>query len=306
MEVATREKVLRTLQFDIQSINEETRTFTAVASDASLDRHEESIDQSGWVLDNYLKNPVVLYGHDYFDPPVAKTLNIGVDNQGRLLFSMQWATADEYEFADTVYKLYKGGYMRAFSVGFIPLEMEGMTYTKMELLEISAVTVPSNPNALALAYKEGVIGESERKKMIATHKNILKSLTEVEVKEQSDDKHKEFEMSPEALEAVKELRETVKSLADVMAEVKDALVQNGDKVEEKDNVVDRDAEDKNEDADTENDAENEEEAGDKSSDENEDGGAQDDSEIEVSDEDAQKIVDAAVEEALKEAKGQVD
>jgi len=45
-----------------------------------------------------------------------------------------------------------------FSVGFIPVEYEpnehgGLTYKRQELLEISAVTVPANPEALMLAYK---------------------------------------------------------------------------------------------------------------------------------------------------------
>jgi hypothetical protein len=37
--------------------------------------------------------------------------------------------------------------------GFIPTEMDGWTYTKQELLEVSLVNVPANPEAMMLAYK---------------------------------------------------------------------------------------------------------------------------------------------------------
>ena len=75
---------------------------------------------------------------------------------------------DDYEFDDAVYNSYKKRFMRAFSVGFLPLEYEerdrdemteeerqragwwgGMNFIKQELLEISAVPIPMHPEALA-------------------------------------------------------------------------------------------------------------------------------------------------------------
>ena len=65
-----------------------------------------------------------------------------------------------------LYRLVNTGYLKAESVGFIPKKWEDgdggektprRIYTKQELLEISIVPIPSNPNALMNAVKEGVI-----------------------------------------------------------------------------------------------------------------------------------------------------
>ncbi len=175
----TLQKMLQTLTFDIKSFDDETRSFLAVASDESIDRQGEAIAQDGWDLENYKKNPVVLWGHDYSQPPIGKTLEIGTMN-GKLMFRPSFASAEEYSFADTIWKLYRNGFMKAFSVGFIPKEMEGDTFTSQELLEISAVTVPANANALALAYKEGTIDNKERKDLIGHLKAQIKTLESLE------------------------------------------------------------------------------------------------------------------------------
>lgn len=210
-------KQLTTLRFEIKSIDEEERTFVAVASDASVDRHGEVIEQDGWDLTPFKGNPVVPWGHKYDEPPVAVATEIGVVD-GKLMFKPKFATADEYPFADTIWKLYKGGYLRAFSVGFIPKEMEGDTFIKQELLEISAVTVPSNPNALVLAYKEGVIDDSERKSLIGHMKAAVKSLTDADVNKDNTNKSEELDM-----EKLEELQNDVRELKTGLEEIKSGL-----------------------------------------------------------------------------------
>jgi len=67
--------------------------------------------------------------------------------------------------AKVAYGLYKGGFLSAVSVGFIPLQWENGTkeagyrrkYTEQELVEVSAVSIPANPNALALGVKSGAV-----------------------------------------------------------------------------------------------------------------------------------------------------
>lgn len=154
----------------------EDRVLAFVGSTACEDRHEESIDQRGWKLENYKKNPIFLWAHDYSSPPIGKALDVRVEDD-QLLFKIQFATAAEYPFADTIYNLYKGGYLHATSVGFIPLawiddtteeDSQGYpkrTFIKQELLELSAVPVPSNPEALALAKAAGVITTRELAKV---------------------------------------------------------------------------------------------------------------------------------------------
>ena len=151
--------VHKVMDFEVNRADEETRTFWAVASSPTVDRQGDLVEPDGWDFANFLKNPVIPWAHDYASPPVARALAVKVD-QGRLLFQAQFPTAEEYAFADTIYRLYKGGYLRAFSVGFAPLESEvathrvngraltGTRYLRQELYEISCVTLPANPEAL--------------------------------------------------------------------------------------------------------------------------------------------------------------
>jgi len=71
--------------------------------------------------------------------------------------------------ARIAYGLYKGRFLNAVSVGFIPLRWENgdekstfqRRYIEQELLEVSAVGIPANPNALQLALKEGAIDKAD-------------------------------------------------------------------------------------------------------------------------------------------------
>lgn len=151
--------VHKIMDCQLSGIDEQARTFWAVASTEKIDRQGDLIDAAGWDFSNFRQNPVIAWAHDYSQPPVAKALELRVDD-GRLLFLAQFPTAEEYAFADTIWRLYKGGYMRAFSVGFAPLDsrlesrmidgraVTGNHYLKQELYEISCVTLPANPDAL--------------------------------------------------------------------------------------------------------------------------------------------------------------
>ncbi|MBI5522920.1 MAG: HK97 family phage prohead protease [Desulfarculus sp.] len=159
--------VHKILDFEVSQVDEAARTFWAVASTGGVDRQGDLIESAGWQVDNFLKNPVIPWAHDYAAPPVAKALAVRVQGD-KLLFQAQFPTAQEYAFADTIYKLYRGGYLRAFSVGFAPLEsrvvvhqVEGRAHTgnhylKQELYEISCVTLPANPQALAQLALKGL------------------------------------------------------------------------------------------------------------------------------------------------------
>lgn len=133
----------------------------ATISTCTVDRDGEVILPSAWEkrLDSYLSNPVVLWAHSHFDPPVGKMVDYEITDKAFRAVT-QFAT-EEYDFARLVYSLYKGGYLNAFSVGFIPYastdekedeNQTGVTYTDVELIEYSAVPVPSNREALIEIY----------------------------------------------------------------------------------------------------------------------------------------------------------
>ena len=151
---------------ELKQFDDETRSFTAVGSTGNPDRVEDIIDQNGWVLDNFEKNPVGMWAHNYSMLPIFMISDVEIKPRAKkLLFR---ANFDDYEFADNVYNSYKKKFMRAFSVGFLPLKYSerdrdemsdeerqragwwgGMYFEKQELLEISAVPIPMHPEALA-------------------------------------------------------------------------------------------------------------------------------------------------------------
>jgi uncharacterized protein len=143
-----------------QTLNEQTRTLTVVASTEVIDRYGDIVRIAGMNCDNYLKNPVVLWVHDSDSLPVGKCVNLQKTTGAtpQLLITIQFATADENPEADKVFKSYKGGFLSAVSIGFLPKAYEmrledgvpaGFDFTSSELLELSCVPVPANPQALA-------------------------------------------------------------------------------------------------------------------------------------------------------------
>ncbi|GEM_PF-6910892 len=128
--------------------------YRIIASTADVDRDNEIILPTAFAnLADYLaKNPVILFGHDHFSrPPIGKAVAGEIGEKG-LILDIQFA---DTPFAREIEELYKGGFMNAFSVGFIPIDWEvdkdgNRIFTKVELLEVSAVPVPSNRAAVIL------------------------------------------------------------------------------------------------------------------------------------------------------------
>lgn len=132
------------------------KEYQVVASTNSIDRQGDSIDQTGWKIDNYMKNPVMLWAHDYSDLPVAKCINLSFDNSDQMVASFEFAPEDANPKAAQIQKLYDEGFLNAVSVGFIPNKRSGNIITEAELLEISFVPVPANQDALRLAMEKGL------------------------------------------------------------------------------------------------------------------------------------------------------
>lgn len=165
------ELIRKDIDFEIKAVGDpDERTLEFIGSTADVDRYGDVIEVEGWELKNYTKNPVFLWAHDYREPPVGKAVKVEKADNG-LMFQIKFPTAEEYAFADTVYKLYLGGYLQATSVGFRDLEREpildkdgrqtGFRYKKQELYELSAVPVPANPQAIMMAVQKGIITERE-------------------------------------------------------------------------------------------------------------------------------------------------
>lgn len=138
--------------------------YTIIASTNELDRDNEIVDPGAFKesLTPYLeKNPVILWAHDYRKPPIAKATG-GAISESDLRLDIEWAPTPE---AKEIKSLYDGGFLNAFSIGFLPTKdgvqqsPEGISiFTKAELLEVSAVPIPANRGATIIrnALKNGV------------------------------------------------------------------------------------------------------------------------------------------------------
>lgn len=147
------------------AVNDEKRTIDFTISTEDIDRYGDIVKADGWKLDNYKQNPVVLWGHMSWQPPIGKAIAISA-GAGALRATAQFATKEVNPLAETVYQLIKMGALRATSVGFLPIAMSwtedknigraGYDITEAELLEFSVVSVPANPYALVAAEKSGL------------------------------------------------------------------------------------------------------------------------------------------------------
>jgi len=160
------------LNSKIKEVNEEENSIRFIFSTDDDDRQGESVDQKGWNLKEFLKNPVVLFAHDHYQPAIGQVTEIGYEN-GQLEGVIKFAV-EEYDFAKTIYQLYKGKFMRAVSAGFrndkyeVDEESDRIVLKENTLYEMSAVNVPAN--AMALAKSVGIDTCSLEK--IIKNKNI--------------------------------------------------------------------------------------------------------------------------------------
>lgn len=148
--------------------NLEARTADHVASDETADRMGDIIRVKGWDLEPFKQNPLLLWNHDSSGPPIGRVESVkkGSSEEGgkALLSTSRFFDAEKNPFADFIWRMVADGDLPAVSVGFMPrktvrpddaeersklgLGEWGVVYEEAELLELSVVTVPANPNAL--------------------------------------------------------------------------------------------------------------------------------------------------------------
>lgn len=154
-----------------------------VACTEGIKRDGNRVRNDGWSFDNFAKNPQFLWAHDYGSLPIGKHVDWKVDKvdgEPVLRLWSKFCSEDLYPFADKVRKMYEQGFLRAGSIGWIPLEYEtivdkngytvGFDFTKNDLLEFSAVPVPSDPNALIEAVQRGVLSSEDMEKLVRNGK----------------------------------------------------------------------------------------------------------------------------------------
>jgi len=192
----------------VKSINSEDRTLDIIASTSDIDRDGEIILPSAFTekIDSFKNNACILACHQHRlasgeSPVIGSAIpeTILVTDKD-LRFKMRFA---DTPLGENYWSLYRDKHMKAFSCGFISLkgenrEIKGKTvfvHTSVELLEVSAVPVPSNRAALARAKRFGWL---EAKKDQHEEERILAEIRK-EYSEQGRDFDQESNEFAEAL-----------------------------------------------------------------------------------------------------------
>jgi len=188
------------INIDHDSIDKDNSSLRGIFSTEDEDRQGDVIRQD-WDLKSFKKNPVVINSHQYYDATevIGKVEDIKVNKDKQLEGKIKFAS-EENPKAKIIFDLYAGGFLNAFSVGFIPKEFDNKgTILKGELLELSTVSVPAN--AFALAKSKGIDIDGLYKFPIE----------EKEVKEEEVEE-KEIEVKEEVVEEVAKKEEVVEEV----------------------------------------------------------------------------------------------
>jgi HK97 family phage prohead protease len=160
---ASRLAVISKMPTEVKAIGEgDSRLIEFCITTDSVDRGQDTVAADGWDVSNFMKNPVTLWAHDHYAPPIGNSRSLS--KQGNKWMSIcEFTPQDVNPFGYMIYQLYKNNFMHACSVGFQPIEYSfaeernwGVNYLQQELLEYSCVPVPANPEALVQARSKGI------------------------------------------------------------------------------------------------------------------------------------------------------
>ena len=105
---------------EIRDADDKEPVSSHAISNESVDAHGSIIKLDGWDLTNFKANPVVLFAHNSLSLPIGQSRNIWIEN-GRLMSRTEFAgDKQRHALAETAYLLARDGFIRAWSVGFMP------------------------------------------------------------------------------------------------------------------------------------------------------------------------------------------
>ncbi len=112
------------------------------------DRDGEVVNTDTMDLSSYMKNPVVVWNHDW-DKPVGRVTEITKDSKGIYVK----AEVHKLQGQESKFEAVLKGLVRSFSIGFVGsdynfLPGDVVELTNAELVEVSIAPVQSNPEAL--------------------------------------------------------------------------------------------------------------------------------------------------------------
>lgn len=133
------------------------------ANRAVADRGNELINKEAWMLDNFKKNPVMLFNHD-MNKPIGKALACEPMDGG--LWVKCKLSKSKDPMVSYVRDLVEEGILNSFSVGFDlkdSIEKDGVTEIKgAELYEVSIVAIPMNQDSTFAVNLKSLEGKDYR------------------------------------------------------------------------------------------------------------------------------------------------
>lgn len=160
--------VRRPATVELLAANDDS-TYDVLITTPRLDRYRDRVLPAGAHLENYRRNPVVLWLHDYggHTPaggvPLGLSLRESASERGiESTFRFREA-ANDGDFVNVIRAAWEQRVLRGASIGFEPIRVEendlgGLDYVEWELLEWSLVPIPANPDALLTALRTVGLG----------------------------------------------------------------------------------------------------------------------------------------------------
>lgn len=180
----------------VKQVDRARREIRFVASRQEVDRDGEVIIVKGISTANYRKNPVLLSRHDHtFNLGKVDALTVErLDDADTLTGTATILPAGISPEADQAYEMILAGALNGVSIGFLPLETDekpvlsgqkGRTFRKVDLLEISIVSLPSCPSCVIVekAWRNGDLIEIDDADLRAAIRKAVREGVAVMVRE---------------------------------------------------------------------------------------------------------------------------
>ena len=189
---------------------EDERTITFVASDSTRDSAGTVLNQDNWDLTRFNSNGIIGYQHKVYggwddtdNPDNVIGKGPAYVEDGKLMVDITFEPKEINELAEKIYQKVLFGSLRAVSVGFLPIgkgrfgegaDAETYYFAGQQLLEVSVVNIPANPNALRKSMEaENDFLEAERKRLLEEAK--VEEPTPEPQEEEHDQRDLDLEMT---------------------------------------------------------------------------------------------------------------
>lgn len=194
----------RSLNTQVRVLDEKNGLVEYIASSESLDTYNEIVMADGWRLNRIQKNFPFVDSHNYesIDCLLGRGVNCTVEAK-QLITTVKWAIdVPQNLLAQKGFAMTKAGYLKAVSVGFIPIrtvtrfdgdqttwkeacEKAGQDpaqtdcraiYLEQELLELSACVLGSNADAVARSVAAGIFTADDVGRLSGRYPQLARTL----------------------------------------------------------------------------------------------------------------------------------